>query len=160
MWGWSFCPGARRMWSILSFVYRSYIYSVFAQETGVQSQVKSYQRLKKWYLIPACLTLSIMRYASRVKWSNPGKGIAPSPTPWCSSYWKGSLRVTFNNSHQLYFMYKQDLLLDYLKGLISHKSKPTKRECWFAIKQRNQTKPEMFSTLWESNLLWLGGLTC
>ena len=51
-----------------------------AQETGVQSQVMSYQRLKKWYLIPACLTLSIIRCISRVKWSNPGKGVAPSPT--------------------------------------------------------------------------------
>ena len=26
----------------------------------------------KWYLIPPCLTLSIIRYGSRVKWSNPG----------------------------------------------------------------------------------------
>ena len=55
-----------------------------ARETWVQSQVESYQRLKKWYLIPPCLTLSIIRYGSRVKWSNPGKGVAPSPTPWCS----------------------------------------------------------------------------
>ena len=55
-----------------------------ARETWVQSQVESYQRLKKWYLMPFCLTLSIIRYRSRVKWSNPGKGVAPSPTPWCS----------------------------------------------------------------------------
>ena len=54
-----------------------------ARETWVQSQVESYQRLKKWYL-PPCLTLSIVRYGSRVKWSNPGKGVAPSPTPWYS----------------------------------------------------------------------------
>ena len=32
------------------------------------------------------LTLSNIRYVSRVKWSNPGKGVAPSPTPLCSSY--------------------------------------------------------------------------
>ena len=32
-----------------------------AWETAVQSQVESYQRLKKWYLIPPCLTLSITR---------------------------------------------------------------------------------------------------
>ena len=32
------------------------------------------------------LTLSNIRYVSRVKWSNPGKGVAPSPTPRCSSY--------------------------------------------------------------------------
>ena len=55
-----------------------------ARETWVQSQVESYQRLKKWYLMPPCLTLSIIRYGSRVKWRNPGKGVAPSPTPWCS----------------------------------------------------------------------------
>ena len=42
-------------------------------ETGVQSQVESYQRLKKWYLMPPCLTFSIIR----VKWSNPGKGVVP-----------------------------------------------------------------------------------
>ena len=34
----------------------------------------------KWYLIPPCLALSNIRYVSRVKWSNPGKGVAPSPT--------------------------------------------------------------------------------
>ena len=45
----------------------------------VQSQVKSYQRLKKWYLMPPGLTRSIISYRSRVKWSNPGKGVAPPP---------------------------------------------------------------------------------
>ena len=70
--------------------------SPMARETWVQSQVESYQRLKKWNLIPPCLTLSIIRYGSRVKWSNPGNGVAPSPTPWCSSYRKGSLRVSLD----------------------------------------------------------------
>ena len=41
---------------------------------------------KKWYLIPPCLKLSIIRYVSRVKWSNLGKGVAPSPTPQCCRY--------------------------------------------------------------------------
>ena len=63
-------------------------------ETWVQSQIESYQRLKKWYLIPPCLTLINIMYVSRVKWSNPEKGVAPSPTPRCSSDWKGSLLVT------------------------------------------------------------------
>ena len=76
-----------------------------ARETWVQSQVESYQRLKKWYLMPPCLTLSIIRYGSRVKWSNPGKGVAPFPTPWCSSYRKGSLRVTLDYGRQLHFFY-------------------------------------------------------
>ena len=60
--------------------------------------------LKKWYLIPPCLTLSSIRYVSRVKWSNPGKRVAPSTTPWCNNYWKGSLLVTLNYGHQLYFL--------------------------------------------------------
>ena len=50
----------------------------------------------KWYLIPPCLILSNIRYVSRVKWSNLGKGVAPSPTSWSSSYGKGSLRVALD----------------------------------------------------------------
>ena len=76
--------------------------SPMARETWVQSQVESYQRLKKWYLMPPCLTLSIIKYGSRVKLSNP-EGVAPSPTPWCSSYRKGSPRVTLDYGRQLYF---------------------------------------------------------
>ena len=44
-------------------------------------------------MIPPCLTLSNIRHATRVKWSNPGKGVAPSPTPRCCSFWKGSQQV-------------------------------------------------------------------
>ena len=52
-------------------------FSPMVRETGVHSQAESYQRLKKWYLISPGLTLSIMRYVSRVKWSNPRKGVVP-----------------------------------------------------------------------------------
>ena len=72
--------------------------SPMAQKTGLQSQVGSYQRLKKWYLIPLCLTFSIIRYISRVKWSNPRKGVAPSPFQYCS-YWKSSHWVALNYAH-------------------------------------------------------------
>ena len=57
---------------------------------------------KKWYLIPLFLTLSIIKYGSRVKWSNPGKGVMSSLTPWCSSYWKGSFKVNLNYGRLLY----------------------------------------------------------
>ena len=67
-----------------------------AWEIRVQSQAESYQRHKKWYFKPPCLTLSIIRYGSRVKWSNPEKSVAPSSTPWCSCYWKKSLQVPLN----------------------------------------------------------------
>ena len=53
--------------------------------------------------MPPCLTLSIIRYGSRVKWSNPEKGVPPSPTPQCSSCRKGSFRVALDYDCQLYF---------------------------------------------------------
>ena len=49
-----------------------------------------------------------IRYVSRVKWSNPGKGVVPFPTPSCSSYWKGSLQFAFDYGRQLYFLFIND----------------------------------------------------
>ena len=43
------------------------------RETGLQSQAKSHQKLKKWYLMPPCLTLSIIIYGSRVSGEIQGK---------------------------------------------------------------------------------------
>ena len=60
------------------------------------------QKTKKWYLMSPCLTLSIIRYGSRVKRSNPGNGEVPSSTHQCSSYWKGSVRVILDKGCQLY----------------------------------------------------------
>ena len=74
--------------------------SPMVRETWVQPQVASYQKLLKWYMIPPCLTLSNKRYVSRVKWSNPGKGVEPSPTPRCCSDWKGSLLVPLDYGRQ------------------------------------------------------------
>ena len=76
---------------------------VFASFPGDRGSVSGrvIPKTQNWYLMPPCLTLSIIW--SRIKWSNPGKGVTPSPTPWCSSYWKGSLRVTLDYGHQLYF---------------------------------------------------------
>ena len=71
-------------------------YSSVVRETGVQSQVESYQRFQKWYLMLPRLTLSIIRIGSRVNWSNLGKWVVSSPTPQCSSYQKGTLWVTLD----------------------------------------------------------------
>ena len=40
----------------------------------------------KMVLDTSLLNTQQIRYVSRVKWSNPGKGVASSPTTWCSSY--------------------------------------------------------------------------
>ena len=61
---------------------------VFANGPGDQGPIlgQVIPKTQKWYLMPPCLTLSMIRQGSRVKWSNPGNGVALSPTPWCSSY--------------------------------------------------------------------------
>ena len=78
--------------------------SPLVQETWVHSQVESYQNSKKWYLMQPCLTLSIIRYKSRVKCNNPGKGVAPFPTLRCSSYWKGDFQVTLDCGRPICFL--------------------------------------------------------
>ena len=75
----------QRVWVILKLLED---HSPMVRETGVPSQVESYQRLKKSYLMHPCLTFSIIRYGSRVKGINSGKGVVPSPTQRCSSYMK------------------------------------------------------------------------
>ena len=50
-------------------------------ETGVQSQVKSHQRLKKWYLMPPHSALwGIIRYGSRISGAIQRKKLLP-PLP-------------------------------------------------------------------------------
>ncbi len=47
--------------------------------------------------------LNTQHYKVRIKGKvdNPGKGVAPSLTPWCSSYRKWSRRVTLDYGRQL-----------------------------------------------------------
>ena len=77
---------------------------VFAIGTGDLGsiQVESYQRLKKWYLMRPCLTLSIIRYGSRVSGAIQGKESRPPLHLDVVSYRKGSLRVTLDYGRQLY----------------------------------------------------------
>ena len=62
-------------------------------------------KTQKMVLGASLLNTQHYRYGSRVQWSNPGKGVAPSPTPGCSSYRKGSLRVTLDYGRQFYLLY-------------------------------------------------------
>ena len=51
--------------------------------------------------------LNTQHYKVRIKGKveQSREGVAPSPTPWCSSYRKGSLRVTLDNGRQLFTIY-------------------------------------------------------
>ena len=53
-------------------------------ETGVQSQIDSYQRLEKRYLMPPLFKTQHNKVWGKGMWSNPGKDVVPSLTPWCS----------------------------------------------------------------------------
>ena len=55
------------------------------QEIRVQPQVKSYQRLKM-VCDAALLNTQYYKVRTNDKWSNPGKRVAPYPTPCGSSY--------------------------------------------------------------------------
>ena len=50
--------------------------------------------------------LNTQHYKVRIKGKveQSREGVAPSPTPWCSSYQKGSLRVTLDYGRQLYLL--------------------------------------------------------
>ena len=68
---------------------------MFANGLGGQGSISGQviPKTQKIDEILTCLALSIIRYRSKVKWSNPRNGVVPSPTPRCSSYCKGGLRV-------------------------------------------------------------------
>ena len=58
---------------------------VFANGLGDLGKKKKKKKEKKRHLmIPYNSVLSKVRIKG--KWSSPGKGVAPSPTPWCISY--------------------------------------------------------------------------
>ena len=78
--------------------------SPMARETRVQSQVESYQRLKKMALDASLLNTQHYKVWIKGKVEQPREGVAPSHTPWCSSYRKGSLRVTLDYGRQLYLL--------------------------------------------------------
>ena len=59
-------------------------------------------KTQKRYFMARCLTLTIISCGPRVKWSNPGNGVAPSSIPRSRSYWNGSLRVTLDYGRQAY----------------------------------------------------------
>ena len=89
--------------------YIEIISPLFANDPGDLDSIPGHiiPKTLKWYLIPPSLKLSNIRWLSRVKWSSLGKGVAPSATPWCSSYWKGGLLVALDYGRQHYTLHHQ-----------------------------------------------------
>ena len=65
--------------------------------------------------------LNTQHYKVRIKGKveQSREGVAPSPTPWCSSYRKGSLRVTLDYGRLLFFYcYYHNVSADMSTGLL------------------------------------------
>ena len=64
--------------------------------------VESYQRLLKMVLDASLLNTQHDKVQIKGKWYHPGKGVPPSSTPQCSSYWKGNLRIPHDYGRPTY----------------------------------------------------------
>ena len=87
---------------ILSVPYIGMMVRVFTNGPGDLGSIPG--RVIPKTQMPPWLTLSIIKYGSRVKWRNKRKGVAPSPTPWCSCLGKRNLWVTLDYGRQFYLL--------------------------------------------------------
>ena len=60
--------------------------SVFANGPGDRGSIPGRVIPKTRKMVLNAALLNTQHYKVRVKWSNPRNGVAPSPTPQCSSY--------------------------------------------------------------------------
>ena len=82
-------------------------------------------KTKKMVLDASLLNNQHYKVRIKGKVEQSREGVAPSPTPLCSSYRKGSLRVTLDYGRQLYFYYHIEFKLHidhlnmFMKNIIS-----------------------------------------
>ena len=72
---------------------------VFANGPGDLGSIPGQVIPKTQKMVLDASLLNTQHYKVRIKESR--EGVVPSPTPWCCSYWKGSLWVTLNYGRQL-----------------------------------------------------------
>ena len=77
---------------------------VFANRPGDRGSIPGRVIPKTQKMVLDTSLLNTQHYKVRIKGKveQSREGVAPSPTPWCSSYRKGSLRVTLDYRRQLY----------------------------------------------------------
>ena len=71
---------------------------VFANDPGDQGSVSGRVVPKTLKMVLDASLLNTQHYKVHIrgKVEQSGEGVASSPTPWYSSYWKGSLLVAFD----------------------------------------------------------------
>ena len=79
---------------------------VFANGPGDLGSIPGRVIPKTQKMVLDASLLNTQHYKVRIKGKveQSREGVAPSPTPWCSSYRKGSLRVTLDYGSQLYLL--------------------------------------------------------
>ena len=87
-------------------LYASLGVRVFANGPGDLGSIPGRVIPKTQKMVLDASLLSTQHYKVRIKGKveQSMEGVAPSPTHWCSSYRKGSLRVTLDYGRQLYFL--------------------------------------------------------
>ena len=80
---------------------------VFANSPGDLDSIPGRVRPKTQKMVLDASLLNTQHYKVRIKGKVEqfSEGVAPSPTPWCRSYRKGSLRVTLDYGHQVYLLF-------------------------------------------------------
>ena len=98
------------MYSLIYACVHIYIYiglgvRVFANGPGDLGSIPGRVIPKTQKMVLDASLLSTQHYKVRIKGKveQSRKGVVPYPTHWCSSYRKGSLRVTLDYGRQLYF---------------------------------------------------------
>ena len=113
-------------WSSYIYIY-IYIYMsgiglavrVFANGPGDLGSIPVRVIPKTQKMVLDASLLNTQHYKVRIKGKvkQSREGVAPSPTPWCSSYRKGSLRVTLDYGRQLYlliYIYEEHLKINHI----------------------------------------------
>ena len=74
------------------------LWVVFANGPGDGGSILGRIIPKTQKMVLDATLLNTQHYKVRIKGKveQSMEGVVPSPTPWCSSYWKGSLRVTLD----------------------------------------------------------------
>ena len=95
---------------------------VFASGPGDRGSIpgRVIPKTQKWYLMPPCLILIIIRYGSRVKWSNTGTGVVSSPKLLSKKEAFGSPSTKIANFLLTYmiFLYKYWLQRTWVKNTV------------------------------------------
>ena len=116
----------------LSLILSTYWVRVFANGPGDLGSIPGRVIPKTQKMVLDASLLNTRHHKVRIKGKveQSREGVAPSPTPWCSSYRKGSLRVTLDYGRQLYLLllYKYAKLPSYNKYTLKNLYNICKRD--------------------------------